>query len=90
MDEDAADPEGRCVGAEDVVDEDEPVRWCGGGCAGGDREELGVFALALEDPLPVRALAGSGADVAGGGAAWGEEPLRPREAEPLRGACEDD
>lgn len=51
-----------------------------------------MLALALEEPLPVRARAGSGADVGGG--VWVEEPLRPRtlagwEAEPLRWVWEE-
>lgn len=62
MDEAETDPEGRCVGAEEAADEDELVRWWGSGWA---RDGLGVLALALEDPLPVRVRVASGAGGAG-------------------------
>jgi hypothetical protein len=71
VDEAETEAEGRCVGAEEGAEEDEPVRWCGRWAAD-VRDGLGVLALALEDPLPVRVRVASGA----GGVV--EEPLRAR------------
>lgn len=61
MDDAEMDPEGRWAVAEEVVEEDEPVRWWGSGWA-----LLGVLALAVEDALPVRERAGSDAEGVGG------------------------
>lgn len=94
MDDAEIDPEGRCAGGEDAVEEEEPVRWWGRGCALNVRDEGAALALALDDPLPVRVRVASGAD-GGGVADCGEEPLRLRmlpwwEEEPLRCVCGDD
>lgn len=78
VDDAEIEPEGRCAGAEVDVDDDEPVRWCGSGCALSVRDEGAALALALEDPLPVRVRVASGVDCAGGVGVWVEEPLRPR------------
>jgi hypothetical protein len=65
VDDAEIDPDGRCTGVEEAADEDEVVRWWGSGWALDDRDGLGVLALALEDPLPVRVRVAS--DEGGGG-----------------------